>query len=404
MKIFITRLLGKTTSLEVNPSDTIKMVKEKYYKKEGVSPSQQQLIYRGKVLEDNSTLSDYHVMNESKFHVEILLRNEENNFIYVKTLLGKTISIDFNQLDSIKNLKEEIYKKEGIPVLKQKLVYAGKDLEDNLSFSNYNIRKGSTLHLLPRSTNGVIFIKSDDGKKMLTLDVNFSDSIKILKDSIYKKEGISQDNQNLFFSGKELKDIFTLSYYNIKNESTLQLVIRKENNEQLIKKINILENELKEEKMANKILEEKINALTKELEEKNNIIKNLTKNKKDKNINSISDKKSKEELYNIIIEKDKEIKDLKLTISRYPFELKKGEKLITVNFMSVDNKIQNYSLICKNTDTFNIIEKMVYDEYKEFYETENYFTVNGKKINKYKNLEENNIHNNDVIILNVLDI
>ena len=72
--------------------------------------------------------------------------------------------------------------------------------------------------------------------------------------------------------------------------------------------------------------------------------------------------------------------------------------------MSVDNKIQNYSLICKNTDTFNIIEKMVYDEYKEFYETENYFTVNGKKINKYKNLEENNIHNNDVIILNVLDI
>ena len=271
MKIFITRLLGKTTSLEVNPSDTIKMVKEKYYKKEGVSPSQQQLIYRGKVLEDNSTLSDYHVMNESKFHVEILLRNEENNFIYVKTLLGKTISIDFNQLDSIKNLKEEIYKKEGIPVLKQKLVYAGKDLEDNLSFSNYNIRKGSTLHLLPRSTNGVIFIKSDDGKKMLTLDVNFSDSIKILKDSIYKKEGISQDNQNLFFSGKELKDIFTLSDYNIKNESTLQLVIRKENNEQLIKKINILENELKEEKMANKILEEKINALKKELEEKNNI-------------------------------------------------------------------------------------------------------------------------------------
>jgi hypothetical protein len=72
--------------------------------------------------------------------------------------------------------------------------------------------------------------------------------------------------------------------------------------------------------------------------------------------------------------------------------------------MSVDSKIQNYSLICKNTDTFNIIEKKVYEEYKEFYETENYFTVNGRKINKNKTLAENNIHNNDIIVLNVIDL
>jgi len=282
-------------------------------------------------------------------------------------------------------------------------------LEDNLSLSKYDIKQGSTLYLLEKLSNK-IFIKSDDGEKNISLtNIYFSDRIKTLKDSIYKKEGIPQDKQSLFFLGKELKDNLALSDYNIENRSTLQLVIRKENTEKLIKKINILESELKEEKNANKILEEKIKSLTKELEEKNNIINILKRNKEsndvsDKNINSISDKKSKEELFNAILEKDKEIKDLKLTISRYPFELREGEFLLTVNFMSIDSKIQNFSLICKNTDTFNTIEKKVYDEYKEFYETENYFTVNGNRINKYKTLDENNIHNNDVIVLNVLDL
>ena len=54
-------------------------------------------------------------------------------------------------------------------------------------------------------------------------------------------------------------------------------------------------------------------------------------------------------------------------------------------------------------DTFNVIEKKLYDDFKEFYETENYFTLNGNEINKLKSLEKNNIKNNDVIILNIKD-
>ena len=142
--------------------------------------------------------------------------------------------------------------------------------------------------------------------------------------------------------------------------------------------------------------------MKKELDEKINLNEVLFKNNEIKNFSEKN--KSKEELYNIIIEKEKELKNLKLKISRYPFELKEGEKIMTVNFMSVDHIIQNYSLICKNTDIFNIIEKRLYEDYKEYYNTENYFTVNGNKINKYKNLDENNIHNNDVIVLNIHDI
>ena len=156
------------------------------------------------------------------------------------------------------------------------------------------------------------------------------------------------------------------------------------------------------EKNKYKILEDKIKELNKELTEKENIIIDIINNQKLEKPKNILD--SNEELYKIIVEKDKEIKELKLKLSRYPMELKDGEKLMTVNFTSVDSKIHNYSIICKNTEIFNNIEKKLYEDYNEYYDTENYFTVNGKKIHKYKNLEENNIHNNDAIILNIIDI
>ena len=104
------------------------------------------------------------------------------------------------------------------------------------------------------------------------------------------------------------------------------------------------------------------------------------------------------------MQKDNEIKELKKQLSRYPFELKEGEKLLCVNFESIDQKIRNYSMICKNTDNFNILENRLYKDNTDYYETENYFTVNGIKIHKNKTLEENNIHNNDVIVLNIFEI
>ena len=109
-------------------------------------------------------------------------------------------------------------------------------------------------------------------------------------------------------------------------------------------------------------------------------------------------------LFQNIIEKDKKIKELEEKLKRYPIELKQGEQLLTLNFSSIDQKLKNYSVICKNTDIFNNVEKKMYEDNREYYDSENYFTVNGKKIHKYKSLDENGIKNNDVIILNVFDI
>ena len=186
--------------------------------------------------------------------------------------------------------------------------------------------------------------------------------------------------------------------------------------------INNLRRELEEEKKKNKILQDTINKLNNTInqlkQEHNTDIQKYKKELKvyiDRNeiLNnqikklSLDNTNLKEEIEKVNIQNKsdemirlyKKIEGLNEQIKRYPFILEEGEKILSVIFTSVSQKV-NYSMVCKNTDSIYKLEGELYNTFPELAQTNNYFLCKGTVVNRFKKFEELKFKNGDIIVIN----
>ncbi|KAI4974000.1 hypothetical protein ZWY2020_041781 [Hordeum vulgare] len=142
MQIFVKSLAGKTITVKVDPGDTIYVVKAKIQ-------DQQSLMFGNEELEDGLTLADYDIEDECTLHFD-LRPQRRKMLILIKTLTSKIFALAVDNLETVESVKAKIQVEKGIPVDTQRLIFAGKQMEECHTLGEYGVKQQDTSHLVLR--------------------------------------------------------------------------------------------------------------------------------------------------------------------------------------------------------------------------------------------------------------
>lgn len=140
-------------TFNVNSSDTIKKIKDLIYEKEGIDHELQ--IINNHTLKDHFIIRDCGIGPDSNINFKKKAPRNCYMQLFVKTLTGKTITLDAYSSEETEYIKQQIQDKEGIPPDQQRLIFGGEQLEDGVQIRDYGINRESTLHLVLRLRGGM---------------------------------------------------------------------------------------------------------------------------------------------------------------------------------------------------------------------------------------------------------
>ena len=334
----------------------------------------------------NFTLTFYETNNYYLIsqYFELNKSDKIKEFLYKRnTFNNRIIEIKSNNY-ILYTIKNENYK-EILNNFKMKQIPQSQPDQDLPKEESFYNKKMNIINNKNNKSNQIHF-KYDDAQKNNNNDNNiynnfYQNSMKYNSNNINNNENNDFQN-NSFFHNNDISNCQNNLIYNKEYE--------------LNQKIYELENSLNKEKMEKNQLILKINNLENILKIKtsnenslNKVIEELEKTKIELNENLLQLKEELKLKDNEIIKLKEKLNKSSLVFSNENFIL---------NIISFDENI-NYSILCKKTDTITTIEEKLYDKYPEYRDCNNYFKFKNRKINKFKSLEKNNIKEGNTITL-----
>ena len=231
----------KTIHLQKASNYTMWEVKQDIFKLEGIDPAHQVLFYNGSELDDSKKLRKCNLQNGAILNLDVVapITSTINSstpvttapakprglLLFVKTLTGKTITVNILAKDTVADLKQKINEKEGIPINQQCLIAAGKQLADTDDINTIGVQNHSVLHLVLRVPSRVplsLEVQTPSGENV-TVDSNVADTVNQLKGTIEVEKGFDAAQQVLLYDGVVLEGNRTLGSYSFSGGEQLQL-------------------------------------------------------------------------------------------------------------------------------------------------------------------------------------
>ena len=353
----------------------------------------------------------FNIIIQECSYLKEIVSESDNSLISVNELLDMEkcaeFFIDLGNLDDLK-FKENISKSEYENILIQFnkfIINYGRIKALHSSLVESFIKKAKEFtengfSILLKNQNNEKFIEEKDNNIKVNNFINNLNEILSFDKNAPSSKLLLEEQKELF---RKMNNYFQQINNNSKNNEAK--VILEKKNKELNEIINKLKLDLEKEKDINNNLNLNLKKLEIEIKDKEKEIneEKMRNNDLTKKINNISNTSSQNnnifEFINKLEEekqkKENEIKELKEIL---PFEYTKGEKILIITFLSVNEDI-HYSMICKNTDDFYRLEIMFYNKYPEYKKGNNIFSIHGKEIDRYNNLESNNISDNDIIVV-----